>query len=54
MEAIFRPWEEPWVFGEDSPGFVDGVADEFFSGGGNGQSARGCREERKKDTLVYL
>ena len=43
MEAICRPWEEPWVFGEDSPGFVDGVADEFFSGGGNAQSVRGCK-----------
>ena len=46
MEAIRRTWEKPQVFGEDTPEFEGGGADEFLSGEKDGPSARGCREEK--------
>jgi hypothetical protein len=48
MEAICRPWGKPQVFGEDTPEFAGGGADEFLSGEEEGLSARGCREEKRE------
>ena len=46
MEAICRPWEEPWVFGGDPLEFAGSVAEEFLSKEEDGSSARGCREKK--------
>jgi len=54
MEAIRRTWEESWMFGEDTSEFAGGGADEFLSGEEDGPGARGCREEKGEDTLVFL
>ena len=44
MEAICRTWEKPRVFGEDTPEFEGGGADEFLNGEEDVSNARSCRE----------
>jgi len=54
MEAICRPWEEPWVFGGDPLEFADGGADEFLSRKKNGLGARNYGEGGGKYANIFI